>query len=167
MTVVTRQFRENRLAKLTLAPGGMTEDAASAAAAANLETIRDECVAQVDREFDLLKRAAADPHVKNVPLLQREMYAHANVIAGVAGCCGLGEMGEAAFSLCELIDRQLARGAWSDRALTVHLDGMGLLRGGGDDLAPEARKALIAGLRHIAVNAPLAAGNRLSVDRGD
>ena len=166
MTVVTRQLRENRLAKLT-APGGMTEVEAAAAATANLEAIRDECVAQLDRDFELLKRAAADPHARNVPLLQREIYAHANAIAAIGGACGLGEMGEAAFSLCELVDRQIIRGAWSDRAVAVHLDAMGLLRRADNDLAPAARKALIAGLRHVAVNAPLAAGNRLSVNRGD
>ena len=156
MTVVTRQFRENRLAKLVLKDSGLREDVAAASAEANLATIHDACVAEVDHEFDRLRRSAADPRVDRDPAIQREIYARANSIAGLAGCCGLGEMGEAAFSLCELVDRQIAQGGWSARALTVHIDAMTLLRGLDSDLTPEGRKALIDGLRTVAVSAPKA-----------
>ena len=126
MTVVTRQFRENLLAKLVLAPSGLTQAAATTAADANLEAIHDECIAEVDHDFDLLKRSAVDPQVADNVMIQRAIYARANTIAGIAGCCGLGEMGEAAFSLCELVDRQIASGAWNPQAVTVHLDAMTL-----------------------------------------
>ena len=160
MTVVTRQFRENRLAKLVLAPGGMTQAAAAAAAEANLETIHDECIAEVDRDFDLLKRSAVDPRVGDDVMTQRMIYAHANTIAGIAGCCGLGEMGEAAFSLCELVDRQIASGGWNPLAVSVHVDAMNLLRGGDNELTPEGRKAILAGLRSVALHAPLEPGDK-------
>jgi len=160
MTVVTRQIRENRLGKLVLAPGGITQAAATTAAEANLETIHDECIAEVDRDFDLLKRSAMDPQVGDNVMSQRAIYAHANTIAGIAGCCGLGEMGEAAFSLCELVDRQILSGAWNPLAVAVHVDAMNLLRTGDNELTPEGRRAMLAGLRNVALHAPPAPGAR-------
>ena len=158
MTAITRQFRENPLTKLVLGRGGLTKAAAAGAAEANLETIRDECIAEVDRDFDLLRRSAADPGIRGALGVQREIYAHANSIAGIAGCCGLGEMGEAAFSLCELVDRQIVAGAWNDDAVSVHINAMSLLRGLDVTLTPKDRRSMLAGLRSVALTARLAPG---------
>ena len=167
MTTVTPQFRENRLAKLVLKRGGLTKAAASAAAEENLAAIHDECLAEVDRNLDLLKRSAAEPRIAETVTIQREIYAHANTIAGIAGCCGLAEMGEAAFSLCELVDRQIASGAWSARAVTVHIDAMTLLRAQDGALTPAGRRAMIEGLRSVAWRAPVAASEAPRTARGD
>jgi hypothetical protein len=165
MTTVTRQFRQNPLTKLVLGHGGLTKAAAVTAADANLETIHDECVAEVDRDFDLLRRSAAAPDIKSAVGTQREIYAHANSIAGIAGCCGLGEMGEAAFSLCELVDRQIAAGAWNDDAVSVHINAMSLLRGLDVSLTTENSRSMLDGLRSVALSAPLGPATETSPRR--
>lgn len=167
MIAVTPQFRENRLAKLVLRRDGLTKAAASAAAEENLAAIHDECLAEVDRNLDMLKRSAADPRTGEAVTIQREIYAHANTIAGIAGCCGLAEMGEAAFSLCELVDRLIASGAWSGSAVTVHMDAMTLLRAQDGALAPAARRAMIEGLRSVAWRAPAPTSAAPRAARGD
>ena len=148
MSSATFQFRENRLAKLVLAPGGVSEPKAVAAAEANLATIKADCVAEVDRAFDLLKQSLAQ--VADDAASKRAVYANANAIAGIAGCCGLGEMGEAAFSLCELVDRLVESSTWDKASIAVHLDALNLLRSLDEGLSAEGRRSIVDGLRNVA-----------------
>jgi hypothetical protein len=155
---VTFKFPENRLAKIALAPGGVRHDEALAAAKANLEVIQDDCVREVDRSFLALKQSAASPDAASNTKVQRRIYAQSNRIAGTAGSCGLPAMGEAAFSLCELVDRQIQSGGWNAEAVAVLIDGMALLRAGGAQLPVEGQKQILAGLRDVATRARLQTG---------
>jgi hypothetical protein len=155
MTAVTIQFRENRLAKMVLEPGGVRQDVAVAAASKNLEAIQTDCVAEVDQAFELIKAAAAAPDATQNVKVQKKIYAQSNRIAGLAGSCGLGNMGVAAFSLCELVDRQIITGAWNAKAVSVHIDAMALLRGRDAELPLEGQQQILAGLKNIATRIPL------------
>jgi hypothetical protein len=154
---VTFKFPENRLAKIALAPGGLRRDEAVAAANANLEEIQEDCVREVDASFSQLKQLAESPDVASNTKLQRKIYAQSNRIAGIAGSCGLPAMGEAAFSLCELVDRQIQSGGWNAEAVAVLIDGMALLRAGGAQLPLEGQKQILAGLRDVATRVRLQA----------
>jgi len=64
----------------------------------------------------------------------------------VAGVFGLGQLGEAAFSLCELVDHLGETGAWSLEPVMVHLSTLRLFR------HPDAKLdgvAVLAGLRRV------------------
>lgn len=121
--------RENRLLKLLGRSGGVLAKEVIDQAKTNLEGIREQTAAEVDRAFEKLReaarRTAADPSDEAA---RRALYAHANVIAGIAACGGLAHVGAAAYQLCELVDRYEVQGVWKPKAIQVCLEAMALLR---------------------------------------
>jgi hypothetical protein len=65
-----------------------------------------------------------------------------------AGLFGLGDVGRAAYSLCELVDRLRERGTWDTAAVAVHVGSMRLLRDMPDG-EPAARTHLLSGLQAV------------------
>jgi hypothetical protein len=154
MNAVTYTFRKNTLGQLVDAPGGISVNDAVRAAERNVASIRDESVLEVDRNVALLARSAAAAAADASNLSARlEVYAHANVIAGLAGCCGLSEVGQAAFYLCELTDLYIVSDAWNADAVAVHLSAIAVLRAPDIAGAPEMRRSVLAGLHEITVQA--------------
>ena len=155
MTAVTYIRRENRLGKALGKPGGISFAKATEAAEANLASIRDEGVADVDRNMALLNRCAIIAAMPDSPpSARREVYAHANAIAGVAGCFGLSEVSEAAFSLCELTDGLIHADRWSADAVSVHLSAMAMLRSPDLSGGEATRRAILKGLAELGRRAP-------------
>jgi hypothetical protein len=79
------------------------------------------------------------------------MYRAANQIVGTAGLFDLGEMGEAAYSLCELVSRFQATGKFNLKLIELNIDGLRLLR------VPEShsathREAVLVGLNQVAAS---------------
>ncbi len=141
----------NRLAALVMEPGGMRASDAIARADANLEAVRDDCIAAIDRHLERIEELHGDATQKATPAVKDEMYERANEIHGLAGIFGLGPLGEAAFSLCELLDRLRATRVWKPEAVDVHLSALRLLRhppqGGGAE-------AMLQGLRTVTDRVP-------------
>ena len=150
MTAVQFLFPENRLAKLIWRPAGVSFREAMEAAGANLEAMRDELLAAIDSSLARIEAIWADPTLQQNEALQSEMYERSNFIVGLAGHCGLPELGQAAFSLCELLDRFIAGARWSQRAVVVHMDALKLLRTLDIDASEEVRAAVVEGLRQVA-----------------
>lgn len=136
----------SRLSLLLHQPGGMTVAEASAAACARLRNMQPKAIASID---DMIARMAAlGPHLAQGPdkAALDELYVLANAVFGTAGLFGLDAVGEVAYSLCELIDRLRASGAWHPLAVQVHLNGLALARATGGDGA----RAVARGLRRVA-----------------
>jgi len=136
---------KNPLEALIKAPGGMRVGDALSKAEANLELIREPCLADVDEQLDLLDRLSAEAGEAADDALKLEMYQRTNDIHAVAGVFGLADMSAAAFCLCELIDRLRNSGAWSKVAVDVHLSSLRLLRHPND----EDRASVVEGLRRL------------------
>jgi hypothetical protein len=154
MSAVKYVFRKNTLGPQVDEPGGLSVEDAVRAAEQNVAAIQDESVAEVDRNIDLLARSAAAVAADSANLSAREeVYAHANVIAGLAGCCGLGEVGQAAFCLCDLTDLYIVSGSWNADAVAVHLSAIAVLRSPDIAGAPEMRRSVLAGLHEIVLQA--------------
>jgi hypothetical protein len=146
MTTVKRIHRPNRLEKLLLEPGGVTVGQALRKAAENLESIRESSLTALDErlsQIEALRRAAGRRASSEV---KEAIYLLANDVHSIAGVFGLHHLGEAAFSLCELIDRQRERGRWSPEAVDVHLAAFHIFRRPDHDADGEA---VLAGLRQI------------------
>jgi chemotaxis protein histidine kinase CheA len=127
----------SRLSLLLRQPGGMTVAEASAAAHARLSNMQPEAVASIDGM--IARMAALGPSLARGPdrAALDELYVLANAVFGTAGLFGLHEVGEVAYSLCDLIDRLRASGTWHPLAVQVHLNGLALARGtGGMSPAP-------------------------------
>jgi len=147
MTVITRR-PENRLAKVVFVPGGKTIAQALDDAQANLEEIRaaslDVLRAKLEEIQALGKKNEKDPKASDLD----DLYALSGEVLDIAGLFGLPELGQAAFSLCELIDRLKAKKAWNWPAVQVHLHGL-LILADPNRTPPEGRQSVVDGLRQV------------------
>jgi hypothetical protein len=136
----------NPLAKLLKKPGGgITVGRALSDARSNLETIREGCGREID---DLLQKMmttfAAGKGLEDAPAL----YSMSNLVVGFAGSMNMLELSQAAFSLCETLDRMIMMKRWSEAPVQVHLSAMSRLRQ--VDGNQEICRAIIDGLRRVA-----------------
>jgi hypothetical protein len=147
MTVITRR-PENRLAKVVFMPGGKTIAQALDDALANLDEIRAESLellrAKLEEIQALGRKSAKEPKAADLATL----YALSGEVLDIAGLFGLPELGQAAFSLCELLDRLKSRKAWNWPAVEVHLHGL-LILADPDKTPPDGRQSVVDGLRQV------------------
>lgn len=147
MTVITRR-PENRLAKVVWAPGGKTIAQALDDAQANLDEIRAESLdllrAKLEEIQAIGRKSEKDPQAADLQAL----YALSGEVLDIAGLFGLPELGQAAFSLCELLDRLKSRKVWNWPAVQVHLHGL-LVLADPDKTPPESRQSVVEGLRQV------------------
>jgi hypothetical protein len=144
---------ENRLAKSVVTRGGMSASEALTAATRAVEEIREPTIAEIDANlaeiYALGEELKAGGAFEETAL--QKMYICSNRVVAMGGVFGLGELGQAAYSLCELVSRfqTLERFQWS--MIQVHLDGLRLLRNPGEHAAV-IREQVLAGLRQVATS---------------
>lgn len=144
--MLPRTFKyANRLAKV-VGPKGLTPEQAVAAAEERLEVVKDRSLEEIDRciaEIAALAPQVDDPDGPGAA----KLYAEGNRVIAIAGVFALDELGEAAYSLCELITRFRAAGMWNAAMVAVHVDALVVMREQG--VSAEHRRALREGLRRI------------------
>ena len=146
MTAATFIAWENRLAKMVKEPGGVRIGQALEQAGQNLESIQVSCLEAMDAQIEEMERLCADGGRRPAEEIKNHLYDQGNDVLAVAGAFHLEELGEASFSLCELVDRLRTRGKWNQAAVEVHLSAFRLLRQpdpGGD------RSSVILGLKGL------------------
>ena len=118
----------NVLAAVTAGPGGVRIADALTQAGINLETIRQPSLEAMDGYIAQIEGLCAQGGAHPTDDIKLRIYNLSNDVVGIAGVFGLGELGAAAFSLCELVDcfRSLER--WNQAAVMVHLSSFRLLR---------------------------------------
>lgn len=146
--MVVRTFKYvNRLAKALGRRSGLTLQEAVTAADERLEVLRERSLREVDRtilDIAALAQAAKsldDPRVQQI-------YVAANRIVAIAGVFEKDELGEAAYSLCELISRFRAVERWSSDMVAVHVDALQAMRAAQSHTAAH-RAALREGLQRV------------------
>jgi hypothetical protein len=141
-------MRRSRLSKLVNQPGGVTVGKALAEAAVQTEAFRAEAMAVVAAALDELDSVvSAPPAAGGLQAWLERIYFLATRISDTAGPFGYEDLCAAAFSLCELADRQ-QRGPGLDLPpLKVHAAALRLLLSG--DQPAAARKAVLAGLAQV------------------
>jgi hypothetical protein len=147
MTVITRR-PENRLSKVVFLPGGKTIAEALDDAQANLDEIRLQSLDLLHGKIEAIqvlgKRAETDPSAADL----QGIYTLSSEVLDIAGLFGMPELGHAALSLCELLDRLKSRQAWNWAAVQVHLHGL-LILSDPDKVPPEGRMDVVEGLRQV------------------
>ncbi len=138
--------RENRLGAMLVQPGGITVEHALMKAHENLESIRGSALKAVDEQIARIEAAVHEAGAAPSPDQRETIYRLANEIHGVAGVFGLGQLGEAAFSLCDLVDHLGETGGWSTQAIAVHLSALRLFRHPDETLDGQA---VLAGLHQV------------------
>ena len=143
MSVVRYINYENRLAKQITAPGGKHVEAALADAEEGLKSLALPLLAEIDNRLAMLASVGEDaghePRTEDV----EAVYGNAREIAGLAGYCGMDEVGAAAVSLCNLLDRSRATGRWHGEGMRVHVATLRLLREKGGEIDPQTRVTVL------------------------
>lgn len=145
-TVIVRR-PVNRLAKLIRTPGGPTVAQAIADVDERLGAIREPALAEL---LSLMAAVQALARVFGPAPADQEIlavYNLCNEMLAIAQVAGYPQLGQAALSLCELLDGSMTRKVWSPSAVRVHLDGLLLLADPAQDA--EQSEAIVAGLRQV------------------
>jgi hypothetical protein len=142
---------ENRLAKAVGTPGGMTAQQAIPAAQARVEQVREPTLAEIDADIRQISACGETLKAGFDPAALQMIYGAANRIVATAGVFGLGELGQAAYCLCELVSRFQATGRFNAAMIDVHIDGLRLLRYPTDHGRAQ-RETMLAGLREVAAS---------------
>jgi hypothetical protein len=149
MSAVKRIKVKNRLAAVVRMPGGKTVAEAVAGAELQLEAIKDDCVSALDASLAAMNLVANSLKAGHKPEQLSELYDLANDVIGVASVAGHGSVGDAAYSLCELLDNFMEASQWNWAAVEVHMNGLKLLRAMGDKLGEAEREQVLEGLRAV------------------
>jgi hypothetical protein len=144
---------ENRLAKSVVTKGGMSASEALSAAQQAVNEMRDPTIAEIDANLKEIYGLAE--HLKAAGGFDEEalqkMYVCSNRVVAMGGVFGLGELGQAAYSLCELVSRFQTLERFQFSMVQVHVDGLRLLRNPGDHAAA-IREEVLNGLRQVATS---------------
>ncbi len=138
---------KNRLAALIKMPGGKKLKDALSDAERNLETVKADCVSQIDAlvgEIQTLASGAGDPDLA----ARERLYDLGNQIVSLAGTFGMSGLGRAAYSLCELIDVTLDADGCPRGEIRVHAESLQLLRHA-ERLGEAGEAAVLEGLAKI------------------
>lgn len=142
---------QNRLAQAVGTRSGLTAEQAIPAAQAQVERVREPTLAQIDAALQEIYALAGALKAAPDGGPLRRMYEAANLIVATAGVFDLAELGQAAWSLCELCARFEATSRFSAGMIAVHTDGLRLLRSPNDHSRAH-RDAVLAGLRQVAAS---------------
>jgi hypothetical protein len=144
---------ENRLAKSVVTKGGMSAAEALSSAQQAVNEMREPTIAEIDanlKEIYALSDRMKATNAFDEDGLQ-QMYVCANRVVAMGGVFGLGELGQAAYSLCELVSRFQTLGRFQWKMVQVHVDGLRLLRNPGEHAAA-IREEVLNGLRQVATS---------------
>jgi chemotaxis protein histidine kinase CheA len=140
---VVRYFQPPpKLAKLLSAPGGKYISAAIADAADEMSQASARIREEIDRA---LAQIYANADAAPSPELLPHLYRAARDVAGLAGVCGLKDLGEAALSFCGLLDHAQEGGRLTVEHMAIYANVLRILRQS-ENASAEERAAVLANL---------------------
>jgi hypothetical protein len=144
---------ENRLAKSVVSKGGMSASEALSSAQQAVNEMREPTLAEIDANLQQIYAISAQLQTNDAfnEEALKHMYLCANRVVAMGGVFGLGELGQAAYSLCELVSRFQTLERFQASMVKVHIDGLRLLRTPADH-PPAIREQVLAGLRQVATS---------------
>jgi hypothetical protein len=136
-----------RLAALLRTPGGLPVEEALAAAAANLQTLKPQCISELMEQLEAAEAiyARLGPGFDDAGL--GELYETAVHAIGLGDVCGAGSVDVALHSLCDLLDNLRMLMRYDAEAVGVHLRAWRLLIS--TELPPEGAQAVLGGLNKV------------------
>jgi hypothetical protein len=156
MTVV-RKFRvKSRLARVAFAGGGMRVKEALEGAEQVMNDARADFQPKLDTELERVCKLVGERSL--TPEDFEEFYRSCSLLIEHSWCAGCDGFIQAAYSLCDLVDRCSEAHEWDWPGLDVHMSALRLLRDNGAALSEEHQAAVLDGLRKV--NLRLAAPGR-------
>ena len=138
-----------RLAKLLRTPGGLPVAEAVQRAGAGLQSLRKDCLADLQAVLKEAESCAARANDSFDAALLAELYGVVSKPIGTPSICGLPAVDTALISLSDLLDYLKGQQRWDANAVAVHLRAFRLLlhTEGATDAA--GTQAILAGLRQV------------------
>lgn len=138
----------SRFARLVHRPDGVTMDEAVQASNANLESIRDNVISEIDASLERMRRIVAGLDDPPADKALSELYTLSNRVSGMAGVFGMECLGQVSLSLCELLDRMKELKRWDAAAVRIHTDALRHVRrdAQGDETS---RTAIVGALKQV------------------
>lgn len=137
-----------RLAKLLRTPGGLPVAEAVQRAGAGLQTLKGDCVAELQSVLDAAEACVAAAKGGYDAAIAAQLYEIVSKSIGVASICDLEAADTVLISLADLVDYLNGQVRWDAEAITVHLGAFRLLLRA--DAADKAgAEAVLAGLRKV------------------
>jgi hypothetical protein len=121
LTLLRNYRPEVKLQRLLARPGGLTIEQALARATLNVEKLREQCTTAVDAKIEEIAALGIQAEIN-----AQAIYALSDEIFALAGTFKMGEVSQAAYSLCALLSSP--EGAKSAAAIRVHVDALRALR---------------------------------------
>jgi hypothetical protein len=106
-----------------LSEEGVGRSEAASEAHANLEGLRAESMAELDRSLELMARIAPPIVAIDDPDID-ELYAAANRVVAIAGVFSLHDLSGHAYELCEAIGRMLDAEEWKPAIVLGHVEAL-------------------------------------------
>lgn len=144
-------FPSIRLRALAAAPGGLSRDAAIAAAQAELETIRPEADQIITGHLAAIETIAATLQGRHghAPGRLAELLAHGDQIVALAGTFGHDGLDAAARCFCDLVTGLLRTQSADTASVMVHVRTLRLLAPGAARLEEDQRHKVLSELARI------------------
>ena len=148
MSAVKFHTPPNRLARLLKRSGGLSVSTAVRVAERNLDGIRQACRDALNGQFDEMKAVLETPAL-SIAEKRTRLYRLSNDVFGCAGAVGMSHLSDAAYSLCEALDRMTMADAWQAESIEVHVAALLALKSvdGQDQICQQ----ILDGLRQVAL----------------
>lgn len=138
-----------RLAKLLRTPGGLPVAEAVQRADAGLQSLRKDCLAELQSVLDEAEACAARASDTFDAALLAELYRTVSNPIGTPSVCGLHAVDTALISLSDLLDYLKGQQRWDVNAVAVHLRAFRLLLHTEAAADAAGTQAILAGLRKV------------------
>lgn len=149
MSSVKIHVPPNKLGKLLRVPGGMAVADAVQKASAGLESLKTDCLADLNKVLEVAEACAAKAGVAYDPEVAGELYTIISTPIGVPSVCGMQSLDTCLTSLADLLDYLKGQQRWDANAVAVHLRAFRLLlhTEGAKDTA--GAQAILEGLKKV------------------
>ena len=147
MTTTRFTVPKQRLAELMRKPGGVPVEEALAAAGANLQELKPDCISELVQLLDEAEAIFARIGPAYDDAAMGELYEASVRGIGLGDVCGAGSVDVALHSLCDLLDHLRTHLRYDAEAVGVHLRAWRLLIT--TELPPEGAQAVLAGLNKV------------------
>jgi hypothetical protein len=143
-----RKFRvKSRLARIAFAGGGVRVKEALNSAGAVMDAARPAYRATLEETLETARRQAAGREMGAGGF--EDFYALCGRLIELSWCVGSDGFTQAAYSLCDLVDRCSIAGEWDWPGLDVHMSTLRFLCDNGSTLDAKAQAAVLEGLRKV------------------
>lgn len=144
-------FPKTRFSEMVARAGGITRGAAVDGALLELENMRAESYAVIEKSVATIEAVAYKPEKRGQVSHgeMRELLCHADQVVTLAGTFGYVSLDKAAKSMCDVIDGMMTADLHDAAPILVHVQALRLMAPGGMNLGEQETQKILSELNKI------------------